>query len=91
MENILDKTIEQEKYVPNDWNIIMTKKDNGFIIKYSGSDYEFEKVYEQKEDDAEESFEHYIKIFYDIMEYFGDFPSKHRKNNINIKYKSEHE
>lgn len=82
--------MEEENLIMDNknWSVKLTKKSNGFVVDFSGGDVEISKVYQQKEDSLlEDSFEHYVEIFYDIMEYFADFNSKHRKKNIEIKYK----
>ncbi len=83
-----------DEYMDNrDWKVEITKKDNGFLVNFSGGDCDINKVYEQIDSvhDIEESYEHYVNMFYEIMDYFGDFHSKHRKNNIEINYKNTEE
>lgn len=70
------------------WKTEISKRDNGFLVDFSGGDVDTSKVFQQKENisEKEDNYEHYIEMFYDIMEYFGDFYSKHRTKNIVIKY-----
>jgi hypothetical protein len=70
-----------------EWKAIIIKKDNGFVVKFSGGDFELEKVFEQPESEGnDDSREHYVGMFYEIMDYFGDINNKHREKNIIINY-----
>lgn len=71
-----------------EWYVKITKTGNGFLVEYMGGDNDMSMVYQEKESVHfnEENYEHYVEMFYEIMEYFGDFFSKHRKKNIDIKY-----
>lgn len=76
--------------IQDELSVKIIKKLNGFLVNFYGGDYNISKVYQQKDEDCsdEDNLEHYVDTFYDIMEYFGDFYSKHRKKNIDIRYEN---
>ncbi len=75
---------EEFKYTQPE--ITITRVDNGIIMKCANSDMNEHLVFEQQNNSQEEDYSFYIPLFYKIMDYFGDFPNKHREKNITIKY-----
>lgn len=97
LTDIVAEIIGELQSKPTEWKVEIKKTDNGLIATYNGGDSEETKVYQQKPEDdiyekeqyrgGEENFEHYVAMFYDILDYFGDNPRrKYRHKYINIEY-----
>lgn len=93
LREIIAEIIGEIQSQPMEWKAEIKKADNGLIVKFTGGDWEDTKVYQQKDDnDPEENFEHYVGMFYNIMDYFGDNPRpKYRKKYVNIEYVGDNE
>lgn len=63
-----------------DWSMTISKAENGYIV-LSNDDEKTARIFQEDDEDSLKAIE---QVLWDVIEYFGEYGSKHDKERIRI-------